>query len=498
MIKYIYIPTGNEVWFNVAVHLYKREIAQPVLWLGDDRHYSKAREFFGQCVFKKQDFVFYPERILGINYSGEYSDFFLSNHCARAKDRCVKMMDRLDLYGTFGRLDRESLFDKLAMWALKEIHDVEPTVLVTSETPHSYTQYLIYEICLYLGIEVVKFNTWNIIPILSMKNVKSGLRQKNNFVIDDPVTQKMDRDIKDYVKSVVDICDFGAYEMPYIKRQRLQLEYKNRIIRFFKYGLLALIKEHVFQARMVFSQYYYPINPYKLGAVVRYKVKMLRKKNLLKEFNRTQRTVDLHVKFVYFALHFEPERSTNPDGGLFHDQMIAIVKLRDLLPDDTLIYVKEHPSQFYNAEKGSRGRSPVFYNALDNIKGVQLVAANTNSLDLINNSVFVSTITGTAALEGAIMGKHALIFGDAWFHGCPNVILWYEGILLDDILGGRVSTHDQIIEFLLRERVLYTVPGCINHSAQTRHVEYLDEEFLRLEEKCLSDLLESFFLGLGN
>ena len=47
MKKYIYIPTGNEVWLDVAIELYKKNIADPVLWLGDDRHYLKAKEVFG-------------------------------------------------------------------------------------------------------------------------------------------------------------------------------------------------------------------------------------------------------------------------------------------------------------------------------------------------------------------------------------------------------------------------------------------------------------------
>mgnify|MGYP000134860436 FL=1 len=47
MKKYCYIPTGNQVWMDVAIDLYERGIAEPVLWLGDDCHYLKAREVFG-------------------------------------------------------------------------------------------------------------------------------------------------------------------------------------------------------------------------------------------------------------------------------------------------------------------------------------------------------------------------------------------------------------------------------------------------------------------
>jgi hypothetical protein len=130
MKKYIYIPTGNEVWLDVAIELYKKNIADPVLWLGDDRHYLKAKEVFGEAVISKQDFIFYPERIKNIDYKGENSNFFISLNYLRAKDRCLKMMDRLDLYGTFNRLDREIIFNKLTIWILKRIDQSKPDACI--------------------------------------------------------------------------------------------------------------------------------------------------------------------------------------------------------------------------------------------------------------------------------------------------------------------------------------------------------------------------------
>ena len=498
MKKYCYIPTGNEVWFDAAVDLYERGIARPVLWLGDDRHYDKAKKIFGDAVFRKQDYVFYPERIIDIEYQGEYLSFFRSENYRRAKDRCFKMMDRLDLYGTFSRLDREALLDKLTMWVLKELSVSTPDALVTSETPHSYTQYLLYEACLYLNIETVKFNTWNIIPVLSMKNVKTNIRQKPNLQECSDIGQKMDQDIKEYLRSVARPNDTASYELPYMRRQRIAGNLINKSVDFFAVGLKAFIKESFFQFRKNFGKAYYPINPYKLGILARYNIKRQRVRNLRVEFEDHQQVVSLETPYVYFALHFEPERSTNPDGDDFHDQLIAIANLRGLLPSDTAIYVKEHPSQFLNPGKGSRGRSPAFYNALLNMAGVTLVNENFVSLDLIDNSLFTATISGTAAFEAAIRGKTALIFGDAWFHDCPNVLKWTDSLSFDCIVKRDVSGIAEIEKYLLHERKAHTVPGCINHSAQKRHPEYLNENFYTVEKRGLVNLLELFFEGLPN
>ena len=60
----------------MAVNLYNAGIAEPVLWNGDDRHFKRAKEVFGDAVVSRLEIVFYAERIVGIDYSGEYADFF--------------------------------------------------------------------------------------------------------------------------------------------------------------------------------------------------------------------------------------------------------------------------------------------------------------------------------------------------------------------------------------------------------------------------------------
>ena len=54
----------------------------------------------------------------------------------------------------------------------------------------------------------------------------------------------------------------------------------------------------------------------------------------------------LDENFLLFALHFQPERSTMPEGGIFNDQILALKLLSQNIPDNFIIYVKEHPRQF--------------------------------------------------------------------------------------------------------------------------------------------------------
>ena len=84
-------------------------------------------------------------------------------------------------------------------------------------------------------------------------------------------------------------------------------------------------------------------------------------------------------------------------------------------------------------DRGSRGRSPLFYELLKNIDGVKIVDSDLNSIKLIQNSEFIVTVTGTVALEASILGKKAITFGSTWFPGCPNIISWHDGLTYDDV-----------------------------------------------------------------
>ena len=163
------------------------------------------------------------------------------------------------------------------------------------------------------------------------------------------------------------------------------------------------------------------------------------------------------------------------------------------MPQDVQIIVKEHPTQFYRIERGTRGRSPIFYNLLNNIEGITLVGEDIDSLELIRKSVFVSSISGTVGLESAIMGKTTLIFGDAWYAGCPNIFKWSDAITYNIIADYVCQPPEAITQFLIKQKDKYMVFGCQNISAQKKFARHLDEKFQDNETAGIYHLLKRFF-----
>jgi len=123
--------------------------------------------------------------------------------------------------------------------------------------------------------------------------------------------------------------------------------------------------------------------------------------------------------YIFFAAHFQPERSTAPEGGCFDNHILALDSLLDCLPQDIHIIYKEHPRQFdiYDMRR-KHARSADYYSAISAMPRVHLVDPFYDSSSLISGSVAVATVTGTSGWDAIKAGKPSIVFGDAWYKLC--------------------------------------------------------------------------------
>lgn len=183
--------------------------------------------------------------------------------------------------------------------------------------------------------------------------------------------------------------------------------------------------------------------------------------------------MDYTQKYVYYPLHYEHERTTNPDGGDFQDQFLVLQKLRRIVPTEIQIVVKEHPSQFFFKERGSRGRSPLFYNNVNNIKNLKIISTDENTIRLILNAELVATVTGTVALESSILGKKALYFGNPWYRGLPNTFDIRDNLTYSKMMNQPMVSVEGVKTFLERLFLEHSIPVYINYSQK----EYFKKEY---------------------
>ena len=122
--------------------------------------------------------------------------------------------------------------------------------------------------------------------------------------------------------------------------------------------------------------------------------------------------------YIYFAMPGQPEGTTLPVALSFREIFTVIHTLRAAIPEDISLVLKENPGVFdtHNPYLSfTNYRAPDFYDRLLSIPNLLLVSTSTDSLDLIQNSVITSTISGTAAIEAYAMGKPVITFASNWY-----------------------------------------------------------------------------------
>lgn len=154
---------------------------------------------------------------------------------------------------------------------------------------------------------------------------------------------------------------------------------------------------------------------YYFMSVMRYLVREYRDMKKLRA-PRATRLADLKGRrIVYFPLHTEPEMSLHWMSPEYFSQLWAIASLARDLPADAVLAVKE---TIYGV--GRRPRD--FYEQILRLKNTVILDVYELGVDVVKAADVVATITGTAGLEAAILGKPVIMFGRHNFYDCaPHI-----------------------------------------------------------------------------
>lgn len=186
-------------------------------------------------------------------------------------------------------------------------------------------------------------------------------------------------------------------------------------------------------------------------------------------------------KYVYFPLQLQPELTTSILGSKYADQLLALEHLSQLIPDGWVIYVKENPKQT------ARQRDILFYKRLSKIPKVHYLPLQYNSHRLIQESQFVSVVTGTAGWEAISGGKNVLVFGKAWYKTLPGVFTYSPKINFDDIINHKIdhSTLEKEYSKLIDK----TYEGLVDPAYKVIHPKYTFEKNVQYIKSFLRSVL---------
>lgn len=276
------------------------------------------------------------------------------------------------------------------------LNKYKPDVIVFPIVPHTVYNYIIYALAKMYDIKTIMFeDTWISDRLLMYTDWEKGdmalqkAMEKNknkNFSVQD-----LSPDLQEYYCSKTNLDQDPT--PPYIKEQKKGFSKKNILLEKFKI-VLRTMKEGSFPLK-----------------ALKYIPKQF-KPNLKKEYFKLQKTPDLERPFVYAPLSYQPEKTTCPEGDIFCDQILMLEILSFCLPDNWLIYVKEHPMQWLRpGVRYSSFRYQGYYEKIAQLKNVLLVPKDTNSYTLIGKAKAVAVVTSTVGLEAILRLKPVIIFG---------------------------------------------------------------------------------------
>lgn len=188
-------------------------------------------------------------------------------------------------------------------------------------------------------------------------------------------------------------------------------------------------------------------------------------------------------KYVYFPLQMQPEMTTSTLGGIYSDQLLAIEKISNIIPDDWLIYVKENPKQL----EGHRG--DYFFKRLSLLKKVRYISKKVNSFDLIDSCKFVANISGTVGWEALIADRVCVIFGKTWYQEFNGVIKYHNKLTLGDILNTKIDKLK--VEQDYNNFISKTANGIVDRGYIANFPEYNDDNNTKYLKESLSKIIKA-------
>jgi hypothetical protein len=402
----------------------------------------------------------------------------------------MKMLNRMDFSGTFRMLEREILFQQGVMFAIQTLLRIGPSLIVFRVTPHEFLPFLLHKVADFLGIEVLHFQPCSVAPVLFARFSSA----QNPW---SPLFLPPGSEITDFVESCANraLNSLADKNSPrYITSQITRDKNSSRLSSRFR-AVRNSIK-WLLVAR--FPNEFDLTGHGRRDTFVARIVRLLLSRSLALTLRFTIRGHGVNQggasPFALFALHYEPERTSIPDGLPVDHQLDAVMDTRALLPSHFKLLVKEHYSQQSSALRGYLGRSPSFYQLIDRFPNTEMAPFAGDSAQLLKGAACVVTLTGTIGIEAALAGTPALYYGSPWWSGMPGAIHRSELGRFTDFETNSMPDRGSVMAFLVNRILNEGLPGLGSESITTIEENFgkLPKGFRQSEADAISQIICSF------
>lgn len=432
-------------WLDVA-----KEISQtgftPKYWIGwKSEDLSRIKKEFPNIIIQEIEDAWRGNfNSLSDSDSEAELDGNILKSIAHEELLAIKMMERLDWdQKSFSFNERQEFFRHLLRSFLTILKKNEIELVVSPSIPHRVFDYALYLAADILKIKFLTFKmtVWpsRLLPVFEI--TKIPLVTNKFFEEQEQVLSYVKKNKGNY-----DIAE--PYYMKNQKKRGVLFKIQNKLLKgnILKNILFFLKKSNSYTKNK--KQHISKNNNRNYHEALIKLKGVLYKNKLKKQYQLLCDEVDYKEEFVFVALHYQPEETSCPSGGIYVNQELFIEALLKRLPKHVKIYVKEHSSQFNSLMEGETGRSVQFYQTLKKFDNVKLISTSINSFELIDASLAVATLTGTVGLEAVIRNKPVIVFGYPWYKTISGVFDCSTNLplnLYDSLINFNKSTEEKLL-----------------------------------------------------
>lgn len=432
--------------------LFKRYGWVPVFILGPERMREWVKENYKSAVFYELMHL----RNAQFDYSsiGKTAmpiDGKIIGALSKYESFCLTLME--DTTGwNFSSKERSRYYYDLLKFCNTIIRHLRPDIFVSWTMPHTVVDYALYQLCKYYGISILFINPAPLFNHGENKyhHINISLEEQSRVfrnIYDSDKTYELSDEIKQYFNSV---RSKKGMEPPYITYfynnpskhwnpgfWSKGMKECGRLMKLFFAGRLLQKIDVAWKCNQLpFESMKSKMNSLQF-ILFKERIRWNDKK-LKKIYSSFITKPDFNKKYIYYAAAVQPEAGI---WSVYEDQFLILEILSASIPDDWVIYYKEHPGIFGEGNKASLARNQHYYKKIAMFKNVHMISSEVDTFMLIDSSQAVATPAGTVGWESIVRGIPALIFGHAWYQDCNSIF--------------RIETHQDCIDAIEKIRKGY-------------------------------------------